>query len=171
MAATTYRAIPEVAFQAIDVRREKSTRRLYCLEINPGGNTWNFSSARAQAIATIDGIRREDQLGALGLVIVLLRGVWERRAELALFQALGFRKGKLAWLVLAENGFLLAAGLGIGAFTAVVAVLPHVISGGSLVWQRLALSLGCVVVVGLTAALAAVTSTLRAPILTALRRE
>jgi hypothetical protein len=64
MAAATYRAIPEVAFQAIDVRREKSTDRLFCLEINPGGNTWNFSSTRAQALPTIDGIRREDQLGA-----------------------------------------------------------------------------------------------------------
>jgi hypothetical protein len=64
MAAATYRAIPEVGFQAIDVRREKGTGRLYCLEINPGGNTWNFSSPRARAIPTIDGIRREDQLGA-----------------------------------------------------------------------------------------------------------
>ena len=45
-----------------------------------------------------------------GLAIVLLRGVWERRAELALLQALGFRSGQLAWLVLAENAFLLVLG-------------------------------------------------------------
>ena len=32
-------------------------------------------------------------LGAVGLAIVLVRGVWERRAELALLRALGFRAG------------------------------------------------------------------------------
>jgi hypothetical protein len=111
-------------------------------------------------------------LGALGLAIVLLRGVWERRGELALLQALGFRKGSLAWLVLIENGFLLFAGLGIGALAALVAVLPHVSATDSdIVWQRLGVSLGLVVAVGLGAALAAIVSTLRAPILTALRRE
>jgi hypothetical protein len=41
--------------------------RLYCLEINPGGLTWNFSSRRAQDVPTIDGIRREDQFGAWGI--------------------------------------------------------------------------------------------------------
>jgi hypothetical protein len=59
-----YRAIPDVPFHAIDVRRDVSDGKLYCLEINPGGNTWNFSSPRGREIATIDGIRREDQLGA-----------------------------------------------------------------------------------------------------------
>ena len=49
-------------------------------------------------------------LGAAGLAIVLLRGVWERRGELALLRALGFRKGRLAWLVLAENLLLLLVG-------------------------------------------------------------
>lgn len=63
-ASQAYRAIPEVAFQAVDVRREIGTGRLFILEINPGGNTWNFSSARADKLRTIDGIRREDQLGA-----------------------------------------------------------------------------------------------------------
>lgn len=63
-AATCYRAIPEVPLQAVDVRRDIHTGRLYCLEINPGGNTWNFSSPHARNIPTIDGIRREDQLGA-----------------------------------------------------------------------------------------------------------
>src|SRR5262249_50760079 len=42
-------------------------------------------------------------LGALGLAVVLLRSVWERRGELALLRALGFRRTALGWLVLAEN--------------------------------------------------------------------
>ena len=64
IARAVYLAIPEVPFHAIDVRRDAADGKLYCLEINPGGNTWNFSSPRGRTIATIDGIRREDQLGA-----------------------------------------------------------------------------------------------------------
>jgi hypothetical protein len=63
-ASKIYRAIPDVPFQAVDIRRESGTGMLYCLEINPGGNTWNFSSARAREVPTIDGLRREDQFGA-----------------------------------------------------------------------------------------------------------
>lgn len=66
-AAACYRAIPQVPFQAVDVRRDIKTGRLYCFEINPGGHTWNFSSKRAQTIPTIEGIRREDQFGAWGI--------------------------------------------------------------------------------------------------------
>src|SRR5205807_36978 len=57
-------------------------------------------------------------LGALGLAVVLLRSVWERRGELALLRALGFRRSALAWLVLAENCYLLALGLGVGLVAA-----------------------------------------------------
>jgi hypothetical protein len=63
-AARLYLAVPQVPFQAVDVRRDVSTGHLYCLEINPGGHTWNFSSKRAQLVPTIDGKRREEQFGA-----------------------------------------------------------------------------------------------------------
>jgi ABC-type antimicrobial peptide transport system permease subunit len=111
-------------------------------------------------------------LGALGLAVVLLRSVWERRGELALLRALGYRQRALGWLVLAENGFLLVLGLAVGAATALLAVAPHLLGGGGGVpWLRLAGLLGLVLVVGLAAAAAAVASTLRAPLLPALRRE
>ena len=111
-------------------------------------------------------------LGAVGLGIVLLRAVWERRAELALLRALGFQKGALAWLVLVENLFLLLVGLTIGTVAALAAVAPHLTSSGSeWLWLRLALLLGLVIVVGLGAGLAATIGTLRTPVLTALRRE
>jgi ABC-type lipoprotein release transport system permease subunit len=111
-------------------------------------------------------------LGALGLAIVLLRGVWERRAELALLKALGYRNWTLGWLVLAENGFLLILGLGIGTAAAVLAVLPHLVSRGeSLPWLNLLGLLGLVLAAGLLAETAAVAATLRAPLVPALRRE
>ncbi len=111
-------------------------------------------------------------LGSLGLGVVLLRGVWERRGELALLRALGFRRLKLGWLVLAENGFLLLLGLGAGAASALVAVAPHLFGGGGQVpWLQLLALFGVVLVVGLAAGAVAVIGTLRAPLIPALRRE
>ena len=58
------------------------------------------------------------------------------------------------------------------ALAALVAVVPHLtVSGAGVLWLRLALLLGMVVAVGLAAGLAAAVGTLRAPVLTALRRE
>jgi ABC-type antimicrobial peptide transport system permease subunit len=111
-------------------------------------------------------------LGSLGLAVVLLRAVWERRAELALLRALGFRKRMLAWLVLAENSFLLLVGLLVGAVSALLSILPQLLTGaGSVPWRHLALLFAGVLVVALAAGAAAVASTLRAPIVPALRRE
>jgi ABC-type antimicrobial peptide transport system permease subunit len=111
-------------------------------------------------------------LGALGLVVVLLRGVWERRGELALLRAIGYRHRALGWLVLAENGFLLLLGLAAGIVAALLAVAPHLISGeGQVPFVRLLGLLLLVLVVGLAAGALAVRATLRAPLIPALRRE
>ena len=37
-------AMPEVPLKGCDIIREAATGRLYVLEVNPGGNTWHFSS-------------------------------------------------------------------------------------------------------------------------------
>jgi ABC-type lipoprotein release transport system permease subunit len=111
-------------------------------------------------------------LGSLGLGVVLLRAVWERRAELALFRALGYRRRALGWLVLAENGFLLLVGLGAGTLSALVAVAPHLAGGAAGVpWGELAVLLAGALAVGLLAGAAATAATLRAPLVPALRRE
>lgn len=111
-------------------------------------------------------------LGALGLAVVLLRGVWERRGELALLRALGYRHRALGWLVLAENGFLLVLGLAAGTVAALLSVAPHLLSGaGELPILRLLGLLLLVLIVGLAAGAMAVWATLRAPLIPALRRE
>jgi hypothetical protein len=111
-------------------------------------------------------------LGALGLAVVLLRNVWERRAELALLRAVGFRRSALGWLMLAENVCLLALGLAVGTLSALMSVAPHVAGGvGAVPWTRLAGLLPLVLAVGLAAGAMAVAATLRAPLLPALRRE
>jgi ABC-type antimicrobial peptide transport system permease subunit len=111
-------------------------------------------------------------LGAIGLAVVLLRSVWERRGELALLRALGYRHRVLGRLLLLENALLLLLGLVIGVVAAVLAVAPHLVDySGPVPWLRLPVLLGLVMVAGLGSAAAALAATLRAPLLPALRRE
>lgn len=111
-------------------------------------------------------------LGTLGLATVQLRNVLERRGELALLRATGFRQSLLARLVFYENAALLIGGLAVGAFAALVAVLPHLIGGGAAVpWRSLTLTLGTVLFVGLLAGMSAVRAVLRTPVIEALRGE
>ena len=67
-------------------------------------------------------------IGTIGLGIVLLRNIIERKPELALMTALGFTKKQLLNLVLRENLYLLALGVIIGTIAAVVGVLPSILS-------------------------------------------
>jgi len=111
-------------------------------------------------------------LGTFGLATVQLRNVLQRRGELALLRAAGFRRFTLAELVMLENGVLLCAGLGSGVLAALVAVLPHWLTGGAAVpGVSLATMLAAVLLVGLLAGLLAVRAALTAPLLPALRRE
>ncbi len=111
-------------------------------------------------------------LGTIGLAAVQLRNVLERRRELALLRAVGFRRSALGWLVLLENALLLMAGLGCGMGAAAIAVLPHFLAGSAAVpLEPLAKMLLTIVVVGLLASLLAVRATLRAPLVAALRGQ
>jgi putative ABC transport system permease protein len=111
-------------------------------------------------------------LGTLGLAAVQLRNVVERRGELALLRAAGFRRRTLAGLVLLENLALLLAGLACGIFSALVAILPHLIThDASIPWLSLAVTLILVLAVGVFAGLIASARVLRAPLLSALREE
>jgi hypothetical protein len=110
-------------------------------------------------------------LGSLGLAVVLLRNVWERRGELALLRALGYRHSALGELILAENSLLLLAGLAIGTGAAVLSVLPHLIQEGALPSPRPLLMLAVVLVAGLLAGSFAMISALRAPLIPALRKD
>ncbi len=81
-------------------------------------------------------------LGSVGLGVVVLRNVFERRGELALMQAVGFEQPALQRLVLVEHSALLVLGLLVGTVTALVAVLPTLLAPGAGVpWGSLALTL------------------------------
>ena len=94
----------------------------------------------------------------------------EQRRGVGETVGLGLHQGEAR--LLAENGFLLLLGLGIGAVTALLAVAPHLIGGaGAIPWPELLGMLAAVLVVGLLVAAAALAATLRAPLVPALRRE
>ncbi len=96
-------------------------------------------------------------LGTIGLGVVLVRNVIERRPELALLSALGFTPGAKTWMVLCENLYLLALGLGVGALCALLGILPAVIkSGNGVAVGPLLLTLAAVATIGVAASAIAV---------------
>jgi ABC-type antimicrobial peptide transport system permease subunit len=111
-------------------------------------------------------------LGSAGLGVVVLRNVLERRGELGLLVAVGFRRRALQRMVLSEHGALLCFGLGIGIVAASVAVLPAILSPGTqLPYVSLGVTLGAVLLNGALWTQLASWYALRGNLLAALRNE
>ena len=110
-------------------------------------------------------------LGTLGLGILLLRNVLERSGELATLSACGFRRTRLAALLLYENGFLLLVGLLIGIAAALIAVAPRLVDPSPFPWASLASSLALVIAVGLLTSFFAARIALRRPLLETLKSD
>jgi hypothetical protein len=72
-------------------------------------------------------------LGSLGVGLVLLRNVLERRAELAILRCLGFSKGQVGRVVMAEHWFLLVMGMLVGLVAAGLAIWPHLRAPGAVI--------------------------------------
>jgi ABC-type lipoprotein release transport system permease subunit len=111
-------------------------------------------------------------LGTVGLAAVLLRNVLERRRELALLRAVGYRPRHLFTMVLAENVFLLLMGLATGAVCAALATAPAVSAhGGHVPLASLAVLLALVAATGIVSSAVATAAALRSPLLDALKSE
>jgi hypothetical protein len=111
-------------------------------------------------------------LGTVGLATVLLRNALERRREIALLRALGYRPGHVSGMLVAENATLLGLGVGAGLAAALVAVLPAVIHRGGVVpVGAIAAVAAAVVITGLATSLLAASVVRRSPRLEALRSE
>jgi ABC-type antimicrobial peptide transport system permease subunit len=111
-------------------------------------------------------------LGTAGLGAVLLRNVFERRRELSLLRALGYKQSDFFTLVMAENLLLLVGGLLTGAACAVLAIVPALIDhGGSVAIGSIVILLGGVLAAGLVTSFAATTAALRSGILSGIRSE
>jgi ABC-type lipoprotein release transport system permease subunit len=111
-------------------------------------------------------------LGTVGLAIVMLKNAVDRRSELALLRAVGYRVSQLNRMVLAEGVFLLLAGLGIGGIAGGVAVAPHLIETAThLPAVSLGTTLGLIFSVGLVACWATTRIALRGDLLPVLKAE
>jgi ABC-type lipoprotein release transport system permease subunit len=111
-------------------------------------------------------------LGTAGIAIVLLRNVIERRQELALLRAVGYRKQILSAIIVAENLVLMICGLASGTVCALLAILPAWHARGSpFPVAMVGLILIAVLFVGLTSSFLAVIAAFRSPLLDALRSE
>jgi putative ABC transport system permease protein len=67
-------------------------------------------------------------VGTFGLVVVLSRSILERRQEIALLKAVGYRRKEIRNLVVREYLILLFTGIGTGFVAAVVATLPSILN-------------------------------------------
>ncbi len=67
-------------------------------------------------------------IGTIGLGIVILRNMLERKTEFALLQAIGFNNQQIFILVIKENLFLLFSGIIIGTLAAIIGILPSILS-------------------------------------------
>jgi putative ABC transport system permease protein len=111
-------------------------------------------------------------LGSIGLVAVMLRNLSERRGELALMQAVGFRRNRLGRMLLIENGALIVTGLLIGVMAALLAIAPRWVDDpAGVAWGAMLLVVVSVPLLGVGVAAGVLRRALRAPLIPALRRE
>ncbi len=111
-------------------------------------------------------------LGSVGLGLVVLRNVLERRGELAMLQAVGFTRAALQRMVLYEHCGLLLSGLACGVGAALVAVAPSLSSPGARVpYFSLTLTIAAIGISGLLWIRVATSFSLRGRMFEALRHE
>ncbi len=111
-------------------------------------------------------------LGTIGLLAVLLRNVLERRAELALLRAMGYRERTLAAMVVAEHVLLMVGGLACGSVSALVAIAPALAARGGVVPAAMVgVLLLAVTATGVISSLLGGLVVLRSPLVAALRSE
>jgi len=111
-------------------------------------------------------------LGSVGLGLVVLRNMLDRRGELAMLRAVGYNRAALKRLVFYEHSGLMLCGLVCGVVAALVAVGPALKSPGAPVpYFSLALTIAAIGFSGLIWIRIATAFTLSGKMLDALRNE
>jgi len=112
-------------------------------------------------------------LGTVGLATVLLRNVLERRRELALLAAVGYRRSHFLVMAVAENLLIVCGGLAAGVVCAAIAIAPAVADrGGRLPFSAGALLLlFSVLVVAMLSSVTAMAAVAKSPLLGSLRSD
>ncbi|HRH95136.1 MAG TPA: ABC transporter permease [Prosthecobacter sp.] len=111
-------------------------------------------------------------LGTAGIGVLIARHVLERRGELGLMQALGFRVGSLRGMIMGEHGVLLVLGIVLGVVTASLAIIPQLIERASgLPVGFLGQLIAAVLAFGLLVCVVAISTAVRGRLTDSIRRE
>ncbi|PLX19933.1 MAG: hypothetical protein C0599_10005 [Salinivirgaceae bacterium] len=111
-------------------------------------------------------------IGTIGLGIILLRNLQERRKELALLLATGYSKSMIFRTVFIENLYLLVTGIAIGIVAAFIGILPSLLSPAfNLEGVFLIVLIGGIFISGLAWIYFPLRSALRKPLIPSLRNE
>lgn len=111
-------------------------------------------------------------LGSVGLALVVLRSVMERRGELALLQAVGWSRRLLFRMLMQEHVLLLAAGTLTGTLCGLLAVVPVLaVPGSTLPLIQILILVLAMPAFGLLWVWLAARAALRGELLDALREE
>ncbi len=131
----------------------------------------NFMSVQNTYISTFQTLGALGLLlGTFGLAAVQIRSVLERKKELGLMRAVGFRRSTLAKMIVLENAWLLMIGLSIGIFSALFTTIPHWLVGTATApWLELSLMFSLIIAVGLLVGFYASRIISKTPLLESLR--
>ena len=111
-------------------------------------------------------------IGTIGLGIVLLRNLQDRKYELALLKALGYQKNQIFKLIITENLLILFLGLITGIIAAFIGILPSLLSPSfTLPYGFVLLLLGSILLVGFLSIYLTAKGSLKRNYLEHLRRE
>jgi hypothetical protein len=111
-------------------------------------------------------------VGSMGMGVVVLRNVQDRRTETALLRALGYRSRVLRKLLFMEHGLLLAVGIGVGVVSSAMAMVPVLAMSKTQVSPGFLLGLlATVVACGVGCMVAAIHVSLKGDALRGLRNE
>ena len=111
-------------------------------------------------------------LGTAGLGVLVARHVMERKGELGLLQAIGFKPSALRRLVIGEHTVLLLGGTVLGVLSAALAVWPNLQQSSHDLPMGFVIKLvAAIVVFGFLICALAATTALRGRLVEAIRKE
>jgi putative ABC transport system permease protein len=110
-------------------------------------------------------------LGSIGLGVLVLRNVLERRGELATLRAVGYLKSSLKWMVFYEHWGLALGGLICGTVAAMIAVWPALGTSAKIPYLSLSITIVLIVLSSMIWIRVATAVALRGDMLEALRNE
>jgi ABC-type antimicrobial peptide transport system permease subunit len=141
--------------------------------IDPGERLRGYQAVENTYLSTFQALGALGLvLGTLGLGAVVVRNVLERRREMALLAAVGYRRGSLRLLVAGEVGLIVAAGVVLGTVAALVAIQPALArQGGVLPVAVIGGVLAAVAIAGAVATLVATAVASRLPLVESLKSE